>query len=623
MIAKSLRWSFAMVLVLVATPLRTVAQTFERIAPLPTGAALWSVWFTSPDEGWIAGGGHALYRTADRGLTWTFVSMPGYPDQPFYAVTFVNSQVGFLAGNSAVGSRDIYKTSDGGQTWQQLTNFPPGSWYHIQFVSPTTGFMGANGALVATTDGGNTWSLSSGYPDCPVIYGMDFLNERQGLVGGYQISSGRGGIFKTIDGGQSWQLAHAGRTNKAIYLTDSIAVGDDGTSIIRSADGGETWSVVATVITGFIDIAKLDSNTAVGVSTNGDIWRSSDGGFTWTQQWIGEGDLPYTWRIQFIDPLIGHVVGPAGAILATSDGGLTWTRIHRGISNDWNGIAAFSDFEVILVGLHGYVQSTTDAGASWTPRLLDPPTFGRDTAMSDISIADQNTAVVVGHWGSLFKTIDRGATWLNLSTSLTPSYYPNAVKFTDASNGWIAGFDYGGGPRRYIRRTRDGGFTWETANLNVPSIGIDFIDQTGYVLTTSQPLYQTRDGGESWIAKTIDGAISNSQMSWASADLGYVAGTQGFLAKTTDGGDTWTRVSPALGSFIYLDVKAVDANEVWACGAGDGQAVVIRSLDGGATWSTWSLPGRFTTPYRIAVTSTDVYVTGYAGETWRFDRRGS
>jgi photosystem II stability/assembly factor-like uncharacterized protein len=623
MVAKLLRWSLTVMLALALTPLLAIAQTFTKIAPVPTGADLWDVWFTSPDDGWVAGVGHALYRTTDHGLTWTFVSMPGNPDGPFYAVRFVSSQLGFVAGNSGLTGPDIYKTTDRGTTWQQVPEFPPGgSWSHIQFVNETTGFMGANGALVRTNDAGTNWLLQSAYPDCPVIYGMDFLDANTGLVAGHQIPSNQNGIFKTNDGGQTWQLKHFGLVSKAIFLTDSIALAADGTSIIRSTDGGETWSAVATVSTGFGDIEKLDSDTVVGLSEKGDVWRSPDGGFTWSQQWSGEGDLPGSWRVHFLNPLIGHISGQAGAILGTNDGGLTWTRLNRGIARDWNGLIAFSDSQVILVGHHGYVQSTRDAGAQWTPLLLDPPSFRRDTAFSGISIADATTAVVVGHWGSLFKTVDQGATWMNLSNSLNPGYYANAVTFNDANNGWIAGVDENGGPRSHIRRTYDGGLTWETASLNVPSIDIRFINQTGYVLTTSQPLYQTTDGGATWTAKNITGATTNERMSWASDNIGYVGGWQGFLAKTTDGGDTWSRVRPAQGNALYFDVMAVGENEVWACGIDRPQAVVIRSLDGGSTWTTWFLPEQYTTPYRLAVTNSYVYVTGYVGRTWLFDRQG-
>jgi photosystem II stability/assembly factor-like uncharacterized protein len=618
MLARSFSWSLAL---LVLLPAIGAAQSFRKIAPVPTGANLTGVWFLSPDEGWIAGGAGVLLKTTDGGATWTPRTLPGAEGQPLYDVAFANSLVGFVSGNSAA-----YTTTDGGVTWTQVSNWVGGSWYHIQFVSQTVGFMGANGALVRTTDGGTTWPVRSAYPDCPIIYGMNFLDANTGLVSGSQASSGFHGIFKTTDGGLTWRLTHSGNDNDAIYLTNTVALADDGTAILRSTDGGDTWSQVATVSTGLSDLEKLDATTVIGVSTTGEVWRSDDGGVTWSERWTAGGGPPAKWAVRFSDPLNGHVVGAGGAILATSDGGVTWTRVNRGISVDWNGIVAFSDSAVVLAGLYGYVQTTADAGAHWLPQALDPPTFGRDTAFADISVAGATTAFAVGHWGGLFKTTDQGATWTNLSAALNPSYYPNAIAFTDESNGWIAGFDYDTGPKNYIRRTHDGGITWQTAALNVPAIDLDLIGRTGYVLTTSEPLYKTTDGGSSWIALTMStptgSPTSNMHMSWASADVGYVAGFDGYLAKTTDGGATWTRVRGEQSGFVYLDVKTAGPNEVWACAAnsGGGAALVISSSDGGATWTETSLAGPFTTPYRIALTSSYAYVTGYNGDTWRFDR---
>src|SRR5258707_3587276 len=370
MVENLLPWSPTVILALARPPLLASAETLTKIAPVPASVDLGDVWFTSPDDGWVAGGDRTLYRTTDHGLTWTFVPLPDPPLQPgpLYAVRFVNSQLGFIGGNPP----DIFKTTDGGTTWQQVPEFVwGGSWHHIQFVDETTGFMGANGALARTTDAGTSWSLQSAGPDCPVIYGTDFLDANTGFVAGTQIPTNRHGIFETNDLGQTWQFQHSRfAVNKAIFLTDSIALACDGTSIIRSTDVGETWSAVATVFTGFIDLEKLDSDTVVGVSVNGDVWRSSDGGFTWSQQWSGDGDLPGVWRVHFLNPLIGHISGTAGTILETNDGGLTWTRLNRGIAREWLGLAAFSDSQVILVGHHGYVQSTMDAGGQWTPLML-------------------------------------------------------------------------------------------------------------------------------------------------------------------------------------------------------------------------------------------------------------
>ena len=134
------------------------------------------------------------------------VVLSSSPD-PLYNVKCVDANICIAIGNSATTGRDIYRTTNAGATWQRLTNFPlGGSWDHLDFVSPTVGFMGSNGATARTTDAGATWTLRSGFPSCPVMYGMDFRDASVGLCGGERVSGSDSGpgIFKTSDAGVTW-----------------------------------------------------------------------------------------------------------------------------------------------------------------------------------------------------------------------------------------------------------------------------------------------------------------------------------------------------------------------------------------------------------------------------------
>src|SRR5262249_51966357 len=147
----------------------------------------------------------------------------------------------------------------------------------------------------------------------------------------------------------------------------------------------------------------------------------------------------------------------------------------------------------------------------------------------------------------------------------------------------------------YVRRTHDGGLSWQVAEPNIPGLAVDFVGQRGYILTTSEPLWRTFDGGANWTyveLPLLDGiAPSYSAMSWAAADVGYVCGYFGYLARTTDGGTSWTLLNPHLNDWTNLDVAAPSPNEVWVV---SGHRVlnknrVMYSLDSGSTWQTWRL----------------------------------
>lgn len=602
----------------------TPAQTLTKIAPVPAGANWGTVAFVSPTKGFVCGTGKSFYKTHDGGLTWSSITLPGYAGEPLYNVTFIDENIGLVSGNSAVGSIDVYRTTDGGDTWTRA-GFPlGGSWYHQDYVSSTVGFMGSNGALVRTTNAGATWPIRSQYPDCPVIYGMDFIDSNNGFVAGDDVQNNEYGVFRTVDGGVTWQRVFANVSNDVIYMSPSVLLAESGTSMFRSTDNGNTWAQIASGIsTGLADLEKVDANTVVGVSTGGDIWRSADGGFTWSHRYDGEGDLPGSWSVEFRTPLDGYVCGVSNLIYETHDGGLTWKRMSRGLaSGEWNDLAAFTETTVSLVGHHGYVQSTEDAGRSWNVHLLDPPTFGRDTSYSAISTVGK-LGVVVGHWGGLARTLDGGKTWTNLPGRIPVDYYANDVKMVDSLNGWMVGWDYTAGPKHYTRRTVDGGLTWQPADqLNVPGWKVEVIGNNVWMQTSSEPHWRSSNGGQTFQMVQLpynDGSsVSVMDMSFANTSLGYVCGFYGYLAKTTNGGASWTQVGHMVDNTTYLGVTSV-GDELWLCGArqGGGSAFIKRSMNQGATWQTWTLPGQYTTPYKMVRTATSLYITGYGGETWR------
>lgn len=214
-----------------------------RQSPIPTGMNLQGVFWTSATHAFIAGESATALETTDGGQTWRTINLPMFPSDPLYNVYFRDPNNGFFIGNSAA-QPDIFRTTDGGATWQRVTVFPVGgSWREIDFVSATIGFMGANGAAARTTDGGATWQLMAGVQECPVIFGMDFLDAQTGLAGGEKIFNDPGpGIFKTTDSGATWVRKFPDSANDVVWLDSNTAVATIGVSIYRSTNAGESCS---------------------------------------------------------------------------------------------------------------------------------------------------------------------------------------------------------------------------------------------------------------------------------------------------------------------------------------------------------------------------------------------
>ncbi|WP_309734916.1 YCF48-related protein [Chamaesiphon sp. OTE_75_metabat_556] len=171
-----------------------------------------------------------MMKTVDGGATWTTWDMSEHATI-LIDNYFVNPDCGWVVGGKAdrsipKPSRDnvipvVLYTEDGGETWVNRvadlsSSLPLGEWgWKIQFLNEMVGFVSLEnfnqGAILKTTDGGNTWNrLRINDPQENVnLEGVGFIDEHQGWVGGWGSADFQGGFSsETKDGGQNWQDAN-------------------------------------------------------------------------------------------------------------------------------------------------------------------------------------------------------------------------------------------------------------------------------------------------------------------------------------------------------------------------------------------------------------------------------
>jgi photosystem II stability/assembly factor-like uncharacterized protein len=594
-----------------------------RQSPLPSARNLTGVAWATATHGFACGEALTLVETFDAGATWRSVTLGGTSTNPFYNVYFRDANNGFVIGNSGTGNPDIYRTTDAGVTWQRITNFPlGGSWYHIDFVSPTVGFMGSNGATVRTTDGGTTWTLRSGSPSCPVMYGMDFRDSLMGLCGGDRVSTTDGGpgIFKTTDAGATWVRKFSQSANDVLWLNNTTAVAVVGVSIYRSTDSGETWTSISNQIsTGFGQMALLPNGTIVGVSLSGDAWRSTDGGFNWTRTLVGIGALPASWNVSFFDDQLGAIVGQGGFIYKTTDGGLTWAMLNNGIGGvSFYDLEMFDDNAGLAVGDNGYFLRTSNGGASWdTGRLQVTGVTGlRTESLQAVSVVDTNFAVAAGYDGVVYKTFDRGVTWQSIGYPNLPSeFYISDVKFIDHNLGYITGSRPGIAVNMY--RTTDGGTTWTLQSVN-SGFSLDFIDANqGWTMDVGGLGFRTRNGGASWLQIIMPNqgfSPTISKIDFIDQNIGWAVGWFGYAAHTTDGGINWQLQNIATINDQILGLNVVSSTQALAVGApSGGSPSLYQTTNAGATWTKTPLPNQYSLSSIFALPSGNTWTSGYDG----------
>ncbi|MFG0282943.1 MAG: YCF48-related protein [Phycisphaerales bacterium JB039] len=592
-------------------------QQWERQAPLPTGKDIYGAAFTSADHGFFCGVNRQLIRTRDGGKSWETVFSGDFTSDPFYNVHFFDARHGWVIGNN----NDAHRTTDGGETWDRMLEVPAGSWREIDFFSPTSGVIGANGALAATSDGGVTWEVRSGYPDCPVIYGMDFRDEVVGLVSGDDLSGADLGVHRTADGGRTWTETLDLASNDVLFLEGDRAIAtvykDGYNEIHATTDAGLTWEHAAFFIEGGpeVDLELVGGNTVAGISFQGAIWLSTNGGSSWSQVAEPIGTLPYSWRLHFSDELHGYACGPAGLLRATEDGGFTWRTLTQGIGFDITDLDMFDD-ELGMAAAGNYVVRTRDGGASWSADRLQVtgPLFGRDESIAAVDFVDRNVAVAAGPGGVVFQTFDGGDSWYSIGYPELPAFDIEDVDFVSDAEGWVIG-------RAGLYHTVDG-FYWEQA-LDFFGVRVQFLDADhGWMQMPGGRQFRTVNGGDTWEDRLLPdhplhGGPIVEDMDFADLDHGWVVGWFGYVIRTTNGGVTWNLQDFGSPRVLGFGVRAISPAEAWVMGWEDDRrrVVVLHTTDGGVSWDREVIRGE-----EYALTEIEV---GPSGGLWIGGFRGT
>ncbi|HZW38954.1 MAG TPA: YCF48-related protein [Ignavibacteriaceae bacterium] len=254
--------------------------------------------------------------STDNGVTWSFATTTKVGNKAIY--------VDPVEDIPEVKGEDI-KTPNSYSTFKTIC-----------MLNSNVGFIGGSrGAIYKTTNGGSTWdSLITSIPNIADIYKIDFLNDNFGMAFSNAADTTNGTVFRTTDGGVTWTLHKIPTTstsNSRLYSGDIVDQNYAWTTTyqprpVKTTDGGLTWTVQTTSdgYGGFLyDIQMFDTLNGVMCGGSGRFYKTTDGGALW--QVIPTGTTSITFNaLSFIDVNKGMVVGSNGVIFQTSDGGTTW-----------------------------------------------------------------------------------------------------------------------------------------------------------------------------------------------------------------------------------------------------------------------------------------------------------
>jgi photosystem II stability/assembly factor-like uncharacterized protein len=282
------------------------------------------------------------------------------------SVSFVDDTHGWYG----TGAGDLFRTTDGGASWQKIASRPGTFVRAVGFVDRQNGFIGNIGTdyypgvtdetpLYRTRDGGVTWeAVDTGEATIKGVCAIDILKTKRiyqgelvprtvihaaGRVGGPT------GMLRSVDGGDTWSVidmsAHAGMILDVKFFDENTGLvfaashPDPAQAeglVLRTEDGGKTWKEVYRSArkfeliwkasfpeggdTGYATVQSYDTERATQL-----VIRSDDKGRTWREIVMGEDKTARQFGIGFVNANVGFV-GTAAGGFATRDGGKTWER---------------------------------------------------------------------------------------------------------------------------------------------------------------------------------------------------------------------------------------------------------------------------------------------------------
>jgi photosystem II stability/assembly factor-like uncharacterized protein len=487
----------------------------------------------------------------------------------------------------------------------------------IDPVVPAIAFAGTTGSgVLKTRDAGASWATANaGLPTNNVLALAIDPATPSTLYAGTDA-----GIFKSTDGAQSWAAANGGLDGAPPIVVNALAIGPGspailyaGTSggVFKTTNGAASWTSINAGLSGLAArVIAVDptapSTVYVGVDDNVNylnygVFKSSDGGATWTKIYstpLGEdGGAPPITALA-TDPRSPSRLYAAVAfnqVLTSPDGGGTWSDLHVPADDVWSLAVDPTSSGTIYVGTYfGLVFRTTDGGAHWTS---SSDGLQASSATVIATAASAPGTLYVGGNNGLFRSSDNAQTWMHLTLGVRIiGVYPVAVDPLAPSTIYAAN-------GKVLMKTTDGGTHWAESNAGLSPdlwifrIAVDPVSSSTAYVVQSTPfaghtvIYKSTDAGAHWAppsnivfspAALLALAIAPSQPSTLFIGVNF----EGVL-KSTDGGSSWSTSNNglnAVGPFVSaLAVHPTTADTVYAATL-DAQAKIFKSVDGAAHW---------------------------------------
>jgi len=396
-----------------------------------------------------------------------------------------------------------------------------------------------------------------------------------------------------------------GMVNALIINPQNAAILYAGTNdgVFRSNDGGNTWSVQNSGMGSAmqINVMSLDPQNPdiIYAGTDKGLYRSSDGAGHWTL--IGADlaqDIIFALAVDLLLPGVIFAAFPGAGfkqgIHKSTDGGDSWTLVSEEFPEEivsiWSLAVAPKSSDIVYAGTDHGVFKSVDGGQSWVSATDD--VLPSDIPVYQLAIDPQwPDTVYAGTYAGIYRTTDGGTTWVATNNGIDTE--PTLALIIDPVDPNIIYASMGGiSPKGLCRSTNRGeDWTWEderTTDLDermILALAINPRSRRVIYKGTGSGIYRSNDAGTTW--DEINQGLVNVEIRQLAVDpccAGHLyAATLSGIYATTDGGDTWTTTNEGLLSKNVLHI-IVDPESPGCLYASSWEGQIYVSKDAGANW---------------------------------------
>ncbi len=581
--------------------------------------------------------GDGVYRSTDAGRTWRHMGLESTRQISDVQVHPANPDLLYVAAQGAAygdsEDRGVYRSKDGGETWEKVlyvdSTSGPSSlsmdrnnprvlyaaiWDHRRYPWQVRS-GGPGSGIYKTTDGGDTWEqVNKGLPELMGDIGVAVSGSSDRVYAIVEADPG-GGLYRSDDGGKNWRKLNESWDirARAWYYTHITADPSNAdvvwimnAPVSQSIDGGRTFRRVRTPHGDNHDLWINPENSDYMINANdGGANVSLNGGTTWSTQ--ENQPTAQFYRVNTDNRFPYYVYGgqqdnSSVAIVSRASGaGIGWKDWYATAGCETAYLAFDPDNPLLQYGgcYMGQIAEFDERTGS-DRNVMAYPHLPAALASRDMKyrfnwnapiVASQHDPNVIYHASNiLLKTEDRGESWVEVSPDLTrdddSKQGPGGGPITnEGAGGEIygtiyyvaesphdAGTVWTGSDDGLVHVTRDGGANWQDvtpedvgeAIINAIEVSphdpaVAYIAVTGYKFNDFTPhFYRTDNYGQSW-DHIVDGIADDAWAKVVREDpkrrgLLY-AGTESGLYVSWDNGDRWQSLQLNMPLTPITDLK--------------------------------------------------------------------